>query len=75
MKVNFDGASFGNPGPAAYGCVVTDSQGIIILAKGRPIGIADTLHAEMMGLLEVLHILKQKREIFSVVQWKGTLRW
>lgn len=25
VKVNFDEASFGNPGPPAYGCVVRDS--------------------------------------------------
>lgn len=60
LKINFDGAFSGNLWPIAYGCVLRDSQGAIILAKGGPIGVADVLLAELMGLLEALHILKQK---------------
>lgn len=29
LKINFDGASFGNPGPAGYGCIMRDSQGVV----------------------------------------------
>lgn len=33
VKVNTDGASFDNPRPVGYGCVMGDSQGRIVLAK------------------------------------------
>lgn len=48
--MNFDGASFGNPGPAAYGCVMGDYQGQIIGVKGGAIGVNDAIYAETMGL-------------------------
>lgn len=60
FKVNFDGASFGNLGPTGYGCVVCDYQGSIVIAKGGPIGTADAIEAELMGLLVALCILKEK---------------
>lgn len=56
--MNFDGASFGNPGMAGYGCVIRDSQGAIILVKGGPIGISDANHAKTIGLLEALRMHK-----------------
>jgi hypothetical protein len=35
IKINFDGASKGNPGPAGYGAVIRNSKGeILILAAG-----------------------------------------
>lgn len=51
-------ASFGNPRMASYGCVMRDSQGVIILVKGGPIGICDANHVETIGLLEALRMLK-----------------
>lgn len=36
--VNFDGASFGNLGPVAFGCVMCDYQGKIIGVKGGLLG-------------------------------------
>lgn len=38
VKINFDEVSFGNPGLAGYRCVMRDSQGVITVAKGGPIG-------------------------------------
>lgn len=60
FKVNFDGTSFGNPGPAGFGCVVRNHQGSIILAKGDPIGNADAIEVEMIGFLAAFRILKEK---------------
>lgn len=59
-KVNFDGASFNNPGPAAFGCVMRDSHDLIIWVKGGPIGVSHAIHAETMGLLEGLELAKGK---------------
>lgn len=59
-KVNFDGASFGNPGSAGFGCVMRDSQGQILRVKGGPLGIQDAIFAETMGLLEDLKLAKSK---------------
>ena len=46
-----DGASRGNPGPAAYGVVLTDPQGQIVAEFGRAIGRATNNEAEYQGLL------------------------
>lgn len=59
-KVNFDGASFGNPGSATFGCVMRDSHGFIIWGKGGHIGVSDAIHAETMELLEGLKLAKCK---------------
>lgn len=69
LKINFDGASFGNPRPIAYGCVFRDLQGIITLAKGGgPIGVVDVLVVELMGLLEALRVLKQKELVDCLME-------
>lgn len=60
VKINFDGASFRNPRLSGYECLMCDSQGSIILAKGGPIGCCDTNHVELIGLLEGLKMLKNK---------------
>lgn len=59
-QIDFDGASFGNPGLAGYGCVMHDSQGHIMLSKGVPIGIINANHVELIGLLEGLRMLESK---------------
>lgn len=46
LKVNFDGASFGNPGPTRYGCIMRDSLGSVILVKGGPLRRSDATQAE-----------------------------
>lgn len=60
VKINFDGASFGNLGPVGYGCVMQYSQGIVMLVKGGLIGRSDATQAELVGLLEGLCMLKMK---------------
>lgn len=76
-KVNFDGASFGNPGLAAIGCVMRDCHGNIIGVKGGPMGVCDAMLAETMGLLEGLKLAKSKgargctleRDLLTVISW------
>jgi len=46
-----DGGSRGNPGPAAYGFVLTDPQGREVEARGEFIGPATNNVAEYRGLI------------------------
>lgn len=58
--MNFVGASFGNPSPAGYGCVLRDSFGYVRSVKGGPIGVCDAIFVKLMGLLEGARMLKAK---------------
>jgi len=60
VKINFDGASFGNLGPAGYGCLMRDSQGSIISIKGGPLRSCDANRAKLIGFFEGLKMLKSK---------------
>lgn len=60
LKINFDGASFGNPSPAGYGCVLRDHDGVIEGVNGGPIRRADANQAKLIGLLESLRLLKSR---------------
>ena len=46
-----DGGSRGNPGPAAYGFVLTDPEGREVVARGAFIGTATNNVAEYSGLI------------------------
>lgn len=52
-----DGASRGNPGPASYGFVITDSRGKLIYKEGRVIGVNTNNFAEYTGVLEAFKYL------------------
>lgn len=52
LKVNVDGASFGNSGPAGYDCVLQDSDGQILWVKASPIEVQNVTFAELIGMLE-----------------------
>lgn len=54
-----DGASRGNPGPAAVGCVLKDNKGNTLLEKGRKIGKATSNVAEYQALLHGLDLAAQ----------------
>jgi len=49
--VRVDGASRGNPGPAAYGVVIEDEAGRILAEAGATIGRATNNEAEYRGLI------------------------
>ena len=49
-----DGASRGNPGPAAIGFVIYDLKGNLISKRGKPIGIQTNNYAEYSALIEGL---------------------
>lgn len=57
VTVEADGGSRGNPGPAAYGAVLTDAEtGAVIAEEGRTIGVATNNVAEYSGLIAGLRL-------------------
>jgi ribonuclease HI len=51
LVINVDGGARGNPGPAAIGVVVSDTDGNVIDELGEPIGDATNNVAEYRALL------------------------
>src|SRR5579863_2484584 len=49
-----DGGSRGNPGPAGYGAVIEDPQGVIVARLNEYLGRQTNNYAEYKGLLAVL---------------------
>ena len=64
----FDGASRGNPGPAAVGWVIVDSSGIVTEGSER-IGETTNNRAEYEALLRVLELAREYG--FSTVDIRG----
>jgi probable phosphoglycerate mutase len=55
LIIQADGGSRGNPGPAAYGCLVKDAQTNEVLFKeGKTLGITTNNVAEYSGLVAAL---------------------
>ena len=52
LIIEADGGSRGNPGPAAYGCLVKDAQTNEVLFKeGKTLGVTTNNVAEYSGLV------------------------
>lgn len=58
-----DGGSRGNPGPAAYGFVIYDSEMNLVYEEGKAIGNTTNNVAEYSGITEALKWLDQNRKI------------
>lgn len=59
VVVHADGGSRGNPGPAAYGAVLTDADtGAVIAEEGRRLGVATNNAAEYEGLIAGLRLAR-----------------
>lgn len=54
ITIHSDGGARGNPGPAAYGFVITDSERNIVFQEGQCIGIATNNVAEYTGVVKSL---------------------
>lgn len=54
VVVRFDGGARGNPGPAAYGYVISGPGGEALASGGEAIGVATNNAAEYRGLIEGL---------------------
>lgn len=51
VVVEADGGSRGNPGPAGYGAVVFDTDGVVLAERAESIGVATNNVAEYQGLV------------------------
>ncbi|XP_059068495.1 uncharacterized protein LOC131859001 [Cryptomeria japonica] len=58
-KVNFDGASAGNPGQSGISCILRDSDGICIKEISEKIGVATNNEAEFRAALRGLQSGKE----------------
>jgi len=58
VKVNCDGGSRGNPGPSAYGVVISTSEGQVIEEFGAYLGEQTNNYAEYSGVVAALEKLK-----------------
>ena len=69
LRLHIDGASRGNPGPAALGVVVYDDAGRVLAEISERIGVATNNVAEYHALLRALDDAQQRRanevEIFA----------
>lgn len=59
ITIYTDGGSRGNPGQAAYGFVIYDSQKKVIYEEGKSIGINTNNVAEYSGIMEALRYVKK----------------
>ena len=59
LIINTDGASRGNPGPASYGYIIKNSDGVILHQEGQPIGINTNNVAEYSGVLKALEYINE----------------
>ncbi|XP_059074948.1 uncharacterized protein LOC131874981 [Cryptomeria japonica] len=58
-KVNFDGASTGNPGQTGIGCILRDSDGLCIKEISEKIGVATNNEVEFRVTLRGLQLGKE----------------
>ncbi len=69
LIAHIDGASRGNPGPAAYAVVVTDARGTCVDSISKTLGNATNNFAEYQALLAALEYAREherhKIRIFS----------
>lgn len=72
-KLNFDGASKGNPELSGFACVVRDFQGDLIKIVAGPIGFADSTKAEVMGLLWGLREIHSLKLVHVLVEGDSTV--
>lgn len=60
LKLNFDGSSMGNPGPSGMGGTIFDSSGSCLVAYLGPLGVRDSMSAEIKALLYGLRLIHSK---------------
>ncbi|XP_057867370.1 uncharacterized protein LOC131074699 [Cryptomeria japonica] len=60
FKLNFDGASRGNPGPTGIGCCLHDEDEKELARESKPIGHVSNNRAEILALIEGLLLFQNK---------------
>ncbi len=59
LIAHIDGGARGNPGPAGYGVVIEDAQGVRVAELSKFLGVQTNTYAEYMGLLAALEFAVQ----------------
>jgi len=67
-KINFDGASKGNPGLVGFGAAIHNRKGEILLLTTRNLGYNTNNAAELWGLLKGIQGTKYQGIIFLIVE-------
>ncbi|XP_059067482.1 uncharacterized protein LOC131858301 [Cryptomeria japonica] len=86
FKVNFDGASAGNPGQSGIGCILRNSNGICIKEISKKIGVATNNEAKfrvaLRGLqlgmelgVQRVHLEGDSLNVVNVVHCNNTPSW
>ena len=60
ITANIDGGARGNPGPAGYGVIIRDAEGLVLDELHGALGIATNNVAEYNGLLAALRWAKAR---------------
>ena len=66
LTIFTDGGSRGNPGPAAYGFVITDDNKQVIYEEGKTIGIDTNNVAEYSAIMEALRWIEQNAKVDKI---------
>ncbi|XP_059070463.1 uncharacterized protein LOC131860113 [Cryptomeria japonica] len=85
-KVNFDGASAGNPGQSGIGCILRDFDGLCIKEISEKIGVATNNEAEFRatfrGLqlgkelgVQKIHLEGDSLNVINVIHFSSTPCW
>jgi ribonuclease HI len=61
VTAHIDGGARGNPGPAAYGVVIRNGEGKILVELGEYLGIQTNNFAEYSGLLGALEYAQKQK--------------
>ena len=68
IKLNFDGASKGNPGAAGFGVVFRDHQGQILLISAGYLGHSTNNAAELWGMIRGLQLAREHGFLNLIVE-------
>lgn len=60
VKLNFDGSSIGDSGPAGFGCVVRDFHAKMLFSMCGLLGICGSTQEKLVNLLKGFRMLKQR---------------
>ncbi|XP_077240382.1 uncharacterized protein LOC143881282 [Tasmannia lanceolata] len=77
LKTNFDGACFGNPGPAGVEGLCRDDAGMVLSTFWGPLGVTDAKEAEVQAAFnDIKKVSKDhlkrvivKVDSFNVIRW------
>ncbi len=73
LTIFTDGGSRGNPGPAAYGYVITDDDKKIVHEEGKTIGVNTNNVAEYSAIVESLRWIEQNAKASKITYFMDSL--